>query len=162
MKLPCFIAAMLVSAGCTGNSCNPPPILLPLLVPVALVDRIRHPPQPHVYQPTVGGTSVATAFVLCGSMTEEELRSQQTYFYWTDHDYRIPGSATGRFDVSVASRKIEGVVYRDATTNAQTTYYFDLTDVKIIEKPTRRQSQPPRVSRLQLRPHRATHSRGSS
>jgi hypothetical protein len=135
MKALLTVADLMVAlSGCTGNSCNPPPILLPILVPMAVADRIRHPPKPHIYASISGGDTIDRAFVLRGAMTPGALRSHETYFYWCDHDYRIPGSARGYFVAQTAPRKIEGVVFQDNDTGKETTYFFDVTDVQIEDE----------------------------
>jgi hypothetical protein len=152
MKYIAYAVILLVTAGCTGGPCNPPPILYPFILPIgleeAIRDALRRPrasssksqgalstPITPVTAPVLWGDSLEHPFVLEGTMTEGDLRSQEAYFYWISHGYNLPGVPTKYLFYSSpeTGRKIDAVFYRAYDSNKEICFYFEVTHVVLKE-----------------------------
>jgi len=135
MKISLLMIIVAMTAGCTGGPCNPPPILYPILLPVAVVQQIRHSKDKEQSQPPkpiVGGDSLAHPFVLVGKKSEHELRSEEAYEFWVLRGHAVPGIAIKYLFYGGAGRKIDAVYYRVESEAKEVCFYFDVTDVEIV------------------------------
>jgi hypothetical protein len=146
MKKITLVVVLALLSGCTGGPCNPPPILYPVLIPLAIpvviANRVRDHNKRTDLKPIVGGDSVEQPFVLHGRMTAQDLQLEEYLGYWSTHHFRAPGVGVRWSSAVVKGRTIHAVVFSDWSSSQESCYYFDVTDVSLIEKQPGQSTEP--------------------